>query len=71
MIEERSSQQSGVPAVQRPSARKSAETITMFHDDVAEQELQDFLCYNPRRKDRSYAKEQLRRLIGYMAGWRL
>lgn len=57
VVDVSSSFQSRIPTVQGCSAGKSAETLTMFWNDVREQLFRDFLGYEPKEKDRSYVEK--------------
>lgn len=61
MVKERSSSQSRVPAVQGHFAGDSAETLLLFRNKVEKQLLQDFVGYDPKRKNGRYVERSIMR----------
>lgn len=68
MVAERSLLQSEGAAFQVYSGDESSETLTPFRNEIENQELCDFLGYDPKRKDGSCVKRTII-LISWLAVW--
>lgn len=64
MVEEGSSLQSGLQAVQSYSAEKSAKRGTLFFSEVAEQSLPDFCGFKLKGNDLIYIKGTIMSITG-------
>lgn len=67
VVEERSLLQSRAPDVQSYAAGDSAETLTLYWNEIGKWLLRDFLGYDPRRKDRSSVGRMIRSTAGQTA----